>query len=74
MPSGQGVYDNTGERTLDLQGAGYYIGRFPSVRLNIYVPFSGYSPYSNSGTIDGRITKRSDGKYVLPDGRVASYK
>ena len=53
----------------DMANAGNYIGKFPNVRLNIYVPSSGYSPYNGSGTLDSRITKMSNGSYILPDGR-----
>lgn len=53
----------------DIQNAGRYIGEHPNVRLNVYVPSSGYSPYNRGGTIDSRITKLSDGSYILPDGR-----
>lgn len=46
-----------------------YKKRYPNIKLNIYVPSSGYSPYDENGTLDSRIKKMPDGTYQLPDGR-----
>ena len=53
----------------DMQNVAHYTGAHPNVKLNIYVPSSGYSPYNASGTLDSRVTKLPDGSYILPDGR-----
>lgn len=53
----------------DMQNVSRYTGAHPNVKLNIYVPSSGYSPYNSRGTIDSRITNLPDGSYILPDGR-----
>lgn len=53
----------------DMQNVGRYTGAHPNVKLNIYVPSSGYSSYNAKGTLDSRVTKMPDGSYILPDGR-----
>jgi RHS repeat-associated protein len=55
----------------DTRNTQHYMGKFPNVKLQIYVPEYGYSPYNSTGTLDSRIKVMPDGSYILPDGKIA---